>query len=285
MRTVVAIHGITAGGNAANTGYGAIESAAIRKHLKGLGKFEVPVVEALWADEAQRFLSSQFLADAQAMLLNAIGGPAFGGRGLGAVGKVLGWFGVPTLAEVADMAADVFIYDGITRTQRIKKVVLAQILAARDQSGRGVILHGNSLGSVVGLDIIADLIEAGEIGADVPRKDWPIRGFLSTGSPLALDVPFITGYADRANRLRRLLPAKLTGFPWLNLYDSSDPVASGNLFGLASDPSLLANLRGYRLLRLTDLSPDAGFHIRAQTEYWGHPTVAQHVVALARLKD
>src|SRR5688572_1226646 len=174
MRSVVAIHGITAGGNAANTGYGAIESAAIQKHLKGLGKFEVPVVEALWADEAQRFVSTQFLADAQAMLLNAIGG-----RVLGTVGKALGWFGVPTLAEVADMVADVFIYDGITRTQRIKKVVLAQILAAREKSGRGVILHGNGLGSVVGLDIIADLIEAGQIGADVPRKDWPIRGFLT----------------------------------------------------------------------------------------------------------
>ena len=280
MRTVVAIHGITAGGNAANTGYGAIESAAIRKHLKGLGKFEVPVVEALWADEAQRFVSSQFLADAQAMLLNSVGG-----RVLGTVSKVLGWFGVPTLAEVADMLADVFIYDGITRTQRIKKVVLAQILAARAASGRGVILHGNSLGSVVGLDIIADLIEAGEISADVPRKDWPIRGFLSTGSPLALNLPFVTGYTDRANRLKRLLPAKLTGFPWLNLYDSSDPVASGNLFGQASDPSLLANMRGYRQLRLTDLSPDSGFHVRAHMEYWGHPTVAQHVVALARLKD
>jgi hypothetical protein len=280
MRTVVAIHGITAGGNAANTGYGATESAAIGKHLKGLGKFEVPVVEALWADEAQRFVSTQFLADAQAMLLNSIGG-----RALGTVGKVLGWFGVPTLAEVADMVADVFIYDGITRTQRIKKVVLAQILAARAASGRGVILHGNSLGSVVGLDIIADLIESGQIGADVPRKDWPIRGFLSTGSPLAIDVPFITGYVDRANRLKRLLPARLTGFPWLNLYDSSDPVASGNLFGQASDPSLLANMRGYRTLRVTDLSPDSGFHIRAHTEYWGHPTVAQHVVALARLKD
>jgi hypothetical protein len=280
MRTVVAIHGITAGGNAANTGYGSIESAAIRRHLKGFGKFDVPVVEALWADEAQRFVSTQFLADAQAMLLNAIGG-----RVLGTVSKVLGWFGVPTLAEVADMVADVFIYDGITRTQRIKKVVLAQILAARDESGRGVILHGNSLGSVVGLDIIADLIESGQIGADVPRKDWPIRGFLSTGSPLALDVPFVTGYLDRASRLKRLLPTKLTGFPWLNLYDFNDPVASGNLFGLASDPSLLANIRGYRLLRLTDLSPDSGFHVRAHSEYWGHETVAQHVVALARLKD
>jgi hypothetical protein len=280
MRTVVAIHGITAGGNAANTGYGATESAAIRKHLKGLGKFEVPVLEALWADEAQRFVSTQFLADAQAMLLNAIGG-----RVLGTLTKVLGWFDVPTLAEVADMVADVFIYDGITRTQRIKKVVLAQILAAREASGRGVVLHGDSLGSVVGLDIIADLIEAGQIGVDVPRKDWPIRGFLSTGSPLALDVPFITGYTDRANRLKRLLPARLSGFPWLNLYDSSDPVATGNLFGLASDPSLLANMRGYRALRITDLSPDSGFHIRAHTEYWGHPTVAQHVVALARLKD
>jgi len=280
MRTVVAVHGISAGGNAANTGYGSTESAAIRKHLKGLGKFEVPVVEALWADEAQRFVSAHFLSDAQAVLLNSIGG-----RVLGAVGKVLSWFGVPTLAEVADMVADIFIYDGITRVSRIKKVVLAQILAAREKSGRGVILHGNSLGSVVSLDIISDLIEAGEIGAGVPRKDWPIRGFLSTGSPLALDVPFITGYTDRANRLKRLLPATLSSFPWLNLYDSSDPVASGNLFGMASDPSLLARMRGYRMLRLTDLSPDSGFHIRAHTEYWGHPTVAQHIVALARLKD
>jgi len=280
MRTIVAVHGITAGGNAANTGYAKVESKAIQKHLAALGTFDVPVTEALWADEAQRFLSANFLADAQAMVLNAIGGKV-----LGAVGKVLSWFGVPTLAQVADMVADVFIYDGITRKNRIKNVVLAQILAAREQAGRGVILHGNSLGSVIGLDIISDLIEGGQMGADVPRKDWPIRGFLSTGSPLALDLPFVSGYVDRANRLSRLLPKTLSSFPWLNLYDLNDPIASGNLLGIASDPSLLAQLRGYRKLRLTDLSPDSGFHIRSHTEYWGHPTVAQHLVALARLKD
>ena len=280
MRTIVAVHGITAGGNAANTGYAKVESKAIQKHLAGLGTFDVPVKEALWADEAQRFLSANFLADAQAMVLNAIGGKV-----LGAVGKVLGWFGVPTLAQVADMVADVFIYDGITRKNRIKSVVLAQIRAARDEAGRGVILHGNSLGSVVSLDIISDLIESGEIGENVPRKAWPIRGFLSTGSPLAQDLPFVSGYVDRANRLSRLLPKTLSSFPWLNLYDLNDPVASGNLLGTATDPSLLAQLRGYRKLRITDLSPDSGFHIRSHTEYWGHPTVAQHLVALARLKD
>jgi hypothetical protein len=280
MRTIVAVHGITAGGNAANTGYGRVESRAIQKHLAGLGTFVVPVTEALWADEAQRFLSAHFLADAQATVLNAIGGKV-----LSAVGKVLRWFGVPTLAEVADMVADVFIYDGITRKNRIKNVVLAQINAARELSGRGVILHGNSLGSVISLDIISDLIEKGEMGEGVPRKDWPIRGFLSTGSPLAQDLPFLSGYVDRANRLSRLLPKTLSSFPWLNLYDLNDPVASGNLFGVATDPSRLAQLRGYRKLRITDLSPDTGFHIRAHTEYWGHPTVAQHLIALARLKD
>jgi hypothetical protein len=280
MRTVVAVHGITAGGNAANTGFGKLEAAAIRKHLRGHGTFVVPVEEALWADEAQRFMSAQMLSDAQAMLLNAIGGGF-----LGAVGKLLAWFGIPTLAGVADMIADVFIYDGITRTSRIKKIVLGQIRAARERSGRGVILHGNSLGSVVSLDIIMDLIEDGEIGPGVPRKDWPVRGFLSTGSPLALDVPFISGYTDRANRLHRLLPSTLSTLPWLNLYDVHDPVASGSLFGVATHPDRLAKLRGYRKLRLTDLSPDSGFHIRAHTGYWSHETVAQHVAGLARLKD
>src|SRR5690349_10839486 len=130
MRSVVAVHGISAGGNAANTGYGSVEQRAIERHLKGLGQLEVPVVEALWADEAQRFLSSQVLSEAQAVMLNAIGGGV-----LGAVAKLLKWFGVPTLAEVADMVADVFIYDGVTRTTRIKKVVRAQILAAREASG------------------------------------------------------------------------------------------------------------------------------------------------------
>lgn len=280
MRSVVAVHGISAGGNAANTGYGSVEQRAIERHLKGLGQFEVPVVEALWADEAQRFLSSQVLSEAQAVMLNAIGGGV-----LGAVAKLLKWFGVPTLADVADMVADVFIYDGVTRTARIKKVVRAQILAAREASGRAVVLHGNSLGSVVSLDIVSDFIEEGLIGADVPRSDWPVRGLLTTGSPLALDLPFLTGYVDRANRLQRILPSALSSFPWLNLYDLNDPIASGSLLGTATDPSRLATLRGYRKLRLSDLSPETGFHIRAHVEYWGHATVAQHLVALARLRD
>jgi hypothetical protein len=280
MRSIVAVHGISAGGNAANTGYGSVEAAAIQKHLKGLGSFDVPVIEALWADEAQRFLSAQMLSEAQAVMLNAIGGGV-----LGALTKLLHWFGVPTLAEIADMVADVFIYDGVTRTTRIRKVVRNQILAARDAAGRGVILHGNSLGSVVSLDIVSDFIEEGLIGADVPRADWPVRGLLTTGSPLALDLPFLSGYVDRANRLARLLPNTLTTFPWLNLYDLNDPIASGLLLGTATDPSRLATLRGYKKLRITDLSPETGFHIRAHVEYWGHPAVAQHLVALARLKD
>ncbi len=280
MRSVVAVHGISAGGNAANTGYGSVEQRAIDRHLKRLGPFQLPVVEALWADEAQRFLSAQVLSEAQAVMLNAIGGGV-----LGAVAKVLKWFGVPTLAEVADMVADVFIYDGVTRTARIKKVVRAQILAAREASGRAVVLHGNSLGSVVSLDVVSDFIEEGLIGADVPRAQWPVRGLLTTGSPLALDLPFLSGYVDRANRLQRLLPGALTSFPWLNLYDLNDPVASGALLGTPTDPSRLATLRGYRKLRLTDLSPETGFHIRAHVEYWGHATVAQHLIALARLKD
>jgi hypothetical protein len=280
MRTIVAVHGISAGGNAANTGYGSVEAKAIAKHLAGLGSFDVPVVEGLWADEAQRFLSAQVLSDAQAVMLNAIGGGV-----LGAVAKVLTWFGVPTLAEVADMVADVFIYDGPTRTARIKKVVRAQLLAAQEASGRGVILHGNSLGSVVSIDILSDFIEEGLIAPDVPRADWPVRGLLTTGSPLALDLPFLTGYVDRANRLQRLLPSALSSFPWLNLYDLNDPIASGALLGSATDPSLLARIRGYKKLRLTDLSPETGFHIRAHVEYWGHAAVAQQLVALARLKD
>jgi hypothetical protein len=104
---------------------------------RGLGQFQVPVVEALWADEAQRFLSSHVLSEAQAVMLNAIGGGV-----LGAVAKLLKWFGVPTLADVADVVADVFIYDGVTCTARIKKAVRTQIRSFGSIWGR----VGESLG-------------------------------------------------------------------------------------------------------------------------------------------
>ena len=57
------------------------------------------------------------------------------------------------------------------------------------------------------------------------------------------------------------------------------------MLGLATDPELLARLTGYRKLRVRDLSPETGFHVRAHVEYWEHAAVAQQLVALARLGD
>jgi hypothetical protein len=201
------------------------------------------------------------------------------------VPKLLKRFGVPDLSELADLVADVFIYDGPTRTRRIKDVVRQQLLAAHAKSKRGVILYGNSLGSVVALDILMDLIAEGRIGAAVPKKDWPVRGLFTTGSPLGIDVPLISGFVDRAARLAKLLPQPLKSFPWLHLYDASDPVASGNILGIANDPSRLARITGYGKLRLTDLSPNSGFHLQAHTGYWDHPMIAQQLLAMANFKD
>jgi hypothetical protein len=105
LRTVVAVHGVTAGGNAANTGYGQVLSKAVKKFSDGrgksLGSFDVPVVEALWADEAQRFVSTDSLVNAQALVLRALGGPV-----AAAIPNLLTWFGVPDLATIADLVAD-----------------------------------------------------------------------------------------------------------------------------------------------------------------------------------
>jgi len=277
-RTVVAVHGITVGGDERTRGYTGPTRKALAKFIAGMGAFDVPIREALWADLAQRFVSVGKLADAQAVLLSAIGGGA-----LGALSKVLSWFGVPSLADVADLIADVFIYDGPQRTRLIRDHVRGAVLAERQASGRGVVLHGNSLGSVVALDVVRDMLDRGEIGPSIAVDRWPVRALLTTGSPLGLDLPLHGGFVDRAVDLAKRLPRPLDKFRWENVFDPNDPVVTGSLFGLHKGLVNLTRFPGYKRLRVHEITPQTGQHLRAHLGYWDHPLVVQALFRLANL--
>ncbi len=276
-RTVVAVHGIASGGNAGTAGYTSATSATMTAFMQGMGSFQVPFAEALWADLAEQSFSHADGVAAQAAVAAALG-PA--GAIVGGAATVLGWFGVPTLADVADMIADVFIYDG-ARVPPIRDHVRATVEAAAKASGRGVVLHGNSLGSVVAMDVLLAMIGDGAIGPSVPVDQWPVRALLTTGSPLGLDLsPLVAGFTDRAPQLSHALAGPLGSFTWDNVYDQNDPVVSGSIFGNALGGANLVQYPGYGLLSVSETTIQAGQHLVSHVGYWKAPLVAQTLFKL-----
>ncbi len=279
-RSVVAVHGIASGGDAATRGYTDATREAMAAFTQGLGNFEVPFHEALWADLAEQSFSTSDATAAQAVVAAAVG-PA--GAIVGGAATVLHWFGVPTLADVIDMIADVFIYDG-ARIGPIRAHVRAKVEEVRAASGRGVVLHGNSLGSVVAMDVLLSMLADGSMGPAVPVDEWPVRALLTTGSPLGLDLaPLVDGFVNRATRLSQLLPATLPGFTWDNVFDQNDPVVSGSLFGSAVGGTNLAAHPGYTRLSVDETTIQTGAHLVSHVGYWKAPLVAQTLFKLVSL--
>ncbi len=275
-RTVVAIHGISAGGNEADPGF----AKDIRK---ALSEFEeandkVDLVPVQWADIAQEYLSNE---DAKAAVQALIA--SLGGAGGGIVGGLLGWFAADALADFADMVADVFIYEINDAARKARALLRDAVIKAHADSGKGVILWGNSLGSVIALDVILDMMARNEIGPDVSPERWPVRAFLTTGSPLGLDLPILKGYTDRAMRLDVRFPVPLQRWIWANIYDQHDPVVSGSVFGSAQGLKNLTTIGGYNKLNVVEPLVESGFHVQSHMGYWGHRLVAQTVFELVHI--
>lgn len=172
-------------------------------------------------------------------------------------------------ATLLDLIGDVFIYNFTKKSLVIRKHVREVI-----EQGDCHVLVGHSLGSVVCFDILTDMIADGLF--DGPKSTWPVKYFVSFGSPLTLRLFAANRALSELGEGKRLF--------WYNYFDRSDPVPAGTLFG--TPRSEFENLR--KLFRDEDVDTwhiydnviDTGFNLLSHINYWGNNDIGARVSAL-----
>jgi len=181
------------------------------------------------------------------------------------------------VGDALDYAQDVFTY--ARHREAILDHVEAQILAG--PSGLPLVAH--SLGSVVSVDLLTRWIRRGLFAGSNPDR-WPVRGLITIGSPLGIDVPLPgggLGFTDRAETLEALAFDMPRRWRWFNLVDASDPVVQGDITGavLSREPPNLEDFSGYARLGVDQLAPiECGGVLTAHGGYWGDNATAQAVL-------
>jgi hypothetical protein len=177
---------------------------------------------------------------------------------------------------------DALVYTG-PNGYLLRGHVRQQLDALRAATGRPAVVYAHSLGSVILMDLVLDALEAGEF--DAPPEEWLIRGVVSTGSPLAVDIPGFAqrGFRDRAARVSNLAARGLSvpdPFTWVNCYDADDPIATGSLTGTAPRGAGRLRAAGYERIVIADVEVDAGVHLGGHTAYHSDAVVLQTVAGV-----
>jgi hypothetical protein len=195
--------------------------------------------------------------------------------------KLLGKTPVATTlaAGVMDIVMDVVISlaEGSTAA-KIREGLRRQILDIH-AAGHPCYIVAHSLGSIYTLDVINELMRQDDVFERNSRRTWPVQGLLTIGSPIGLHM-----FRKSRNKLANLGHGNKI-FRWLNYWDPTDPVVSGNIFG--KKLTTLEIARSYM-----NGDPNQGWHIRdiptdsgkrwllAHTAYWEDAKVGDGLVDL-----
>ena len=181
---------------------------------------------------------------------------------------------------IIDLVGDVtFSLANGSTANKIRQGLRDKILAYY-AAGIPVYIVAHSLGSVYTFDVINELIETdGLFDRDHPLT-WPVQGFVTIGSPLGLSMFKKTG-RNIANSLGK----GAHSFKWLNYFDVTDPVVSGDIFGI--------KLRGHKIAeKYKKDTPEFGWFIRdfpvdtgknwllAHTAYWDSDVVGDGLLSM-----
>jgi len=181
--------------------------------------------------------------------------------------------GVILAPSIIDLVGDVTIsLANVATANKIREGLRERILSYYAAS-IPVYIVAHSLGSVYTFDVINELIETdGLFDRDDPLT-WPVQGLVTIGSPLGLSMFKKTG-RNIANSLGK----GTYSFKWLNYFDITDPVVSGDIFGI--------KLKGHKIAeKYKKDTPEFGWFIRdfpvdtgknwllAHTAYWNSDVV------------
>ena len=180
--------------------------------------------------------------------------------------------------KVIDLVGDVVIARLNTSTaHKIREGLKRRILGIYE-AGNPCYLVAHSLGSIYAFDVVNELMRTDGLFERSSRKTWPVQGLVTLGSPIGLSMFKV----KRRKRVANLGRGN-KWFRWVNYWDRTDPVVSGDIFG--------TQLKGYKIAEQfqTD-SPEQGWVIRdrpvdtgrgwllAHVAYWDHPVVGDGLV-------
>lgn len=179
---------------------------------------------------------------------------------------------------VLELAGDVVISLADGSTAETIRNGLRQAIVDIFDAGNPCYIVAHSLGSIYAFDVVNRLIADEGYFDRASRRNWPVQGLLTIGSPIGLNMFKITG----RDRITNFGPGD-KWFRWVNIWDHNDPVVSGNIFGQFSDQYRIAE-------SFLSADPEQGWVIRdiaadtgkawllAHTAYWNSPVVGDKLV-------
>jgi hypothetical protein len=135
------------------------------------------------------------------------------------------------LQTTADLISDVVITaSGGVTAKKILREIKDKIMSYHP--GQRIIMLAHSLGSVYALQAINELINEGYFDSN-NRYSWPVFSLVTIGSPLGLTIKLPGGLEIFPHfPLQKVASNFSSGtFRWHNLYHSSDPIVTGQIFG------------------------------------------------------
>ena len=180
--------------------------------------------------------------------------------------------------KVIDMVGDVVISlrDGDTAA-KIRDGLQTRILDTYAK-GNPCYIVAHSLGSIYAFDVINDLMRQDSYFQRNSRKTWPVQGLLTIGSPIGLSMFRVAG-----RKRVESLGEGTKWFRWVNYWDRTDPIVSGDIFGkrlngfeIAEKYQTDSSKQGWVI---RDVPVDTGkVWLLAHFGYWDNPMVGDGLV-------
>ena len=169
--------------------------------------------------------------------------------------------------SVLDLVGDVVISLHNGKTAQAIREGLKHAILTQYQNATPCYLVAHSLGSIYAFDVVNELIADPAYFDRSDRTTWPVQGFATIGSPIGLDM-------FRKDRPAiQNLGAGTSLFRWVNYWDRTDPVVSGDIFGSKLNGNKIAELYANNTLdqgwAIRDIPMDTGLRwLISHTAYW-----------------
>lgn len=159
--------------------------------------------------------------------------------------------------------------------ERLKEQILANY-----EDGNPCYIVAHSLGSIYAFDVVNQLVAEPDLFARNSRKSWPVQGLMTLGSPIGLPM-----FSQRGRESVMEFGEGNKWFRWVNFWDRTDPVVSGNIFGsqlqeysIAEKYQTDSQTQGWVI---RDNIVDTGkVWLSAHTAYWDNAIVGDALVEL-----
>lgn len=194
----------------------------------------------------------------------------------GLTGNVISGWVVPT---AVDLVGDVTL--ALVKGDAYQEIIAGfrQRILESYAKGEPLFIVAHSLGTIYAFDVVNQLMKEEGLFQYNKRETWPVQGLITLGSPISLDM-FKRDWQKMASLLPdgQVLDDDTELFSWVNYWDPTDPVVSGNLAGLPWDESAFDERFGDKPFDLAwDLRSRSVIsgkaHLAAHTAYWDDAAV------------